>query len=122
MGRSRTCGDEGETLIQMPTSERCQMRSLCMLLLVTVAASCREENQDSYLSFHDRLNAGAACEELFGIRNAVDPKSPLIERMNQDLRGIGCFSTSSMRTDQKGKGMRRLLRTLRFKSTGFIAK
>lgn len=79
------------------------MRFACVLLLVPAVASCGGEGgaKDRLPSFRDRLNAGATCEELFGIRNAVDPKSPLIERMNQDLRAIGCYSISSVRTDEK---------------------
>jgi hypothetical protein len=79
------------------------MRFVCLLLLVLAVASCGggEGAKDGYPSFQDRLDAGATCEELFGIRNAVDPKSPLIERMNQDLRAIGCYSVSSVRTDQE---------------------
>jgi hypothetical protein len=79
------------------------MRFLCVLVLVPVVASCGGGGgtKDDYPSFQDRLNAGATCEELFGIRNAVDPKSPLIETMNQDLRAIGCYSMSSVRTDRK---------------------
>ena len=81
-----------------------RMRLLCVLLLLVLAvASCGggEGAKDGNSSFQDRLGAGATCGELFGIRNAVDPKSPLIDRMNQDLRAIGCYSVSSVRTDQK---------------------
>jgi hypothetical protein len=81
------------------------MRFIGVLLLFPVLASCGGGGgtKDGYPAFQDRLSAGATCEELFGIRNALDPKSPLIERMNQDLREVGCYSISSVRTDQKAQ-------------------
>lgn len=51
-----------------------------------------------YSGFKQRLDAGASCAELFGIRNSLDPKSPVVERMNEELRGIGCYSSSNVRS------------------------
>ena len=83
------------------TNERI-FRVLVYLALCYPLAGCPEGNggQDlaGYAAFTDRLSAGATCEELFQIRNSVDPGSPDIDRMNADLRSIGCFSSSSTRT------------------------
>jgi len=51
-----------------------------------------------YSGFKQRLDAGASCAELFDIRNSLDPKSPDKVRMNEELRGIGCYSSSSVRS------------------------
>lgn len=51
-------------------------------------------------SFEDALNDGASCRDLFDIRNAWDPHSPLVEQANVQLRGIGCYSRNSERTDR----------------------
>lgn len=51
-----------------------------------------------YSGFKQRLDAGASCAELFDIRNSLDPKSPVKARMNEELRGIGCYSSSSVRS------------------------
>ena len=54
---------------------------------------------EGYPMFQARLAAGADCPELFEIRNEVrraDPASA--DRMNEDLRSIGCFSSTSSRT------------------------
>ena len=54
-------------------------------------------------SFSQALKSGASCSELFDIRNEVDPKSPLIEEMNEQLGAVGCGSSGSERTDQPGE-------------------
>ena len=51
-------------------------------------------------TFEDALQDGATCQELYDIRNAADPDSPKIPEWNEQLREIGCFSSSSTRTDQ----------------------
>ncbi len=51
-----------------------------------------------YSGFKQRLDAGASCAELFDIRNSLDPKSSVVVRMNEELRGIGCYSSSSVRS------------------------
>jgi len=51
-----------------------------------------------YSGFRQRLDAGGSCAELFDIRNSLDPKSPVVVRMNEELRGIGCYSSSSIRS------------------------
>ena len=53
----------------------------------------------AYPEFRARLDAGADCPELFEIRNEVrrsDPSSA--DRMNEDLRSVGCFSSTSSRS------------------------
>lgn len=51
--------------------------------------------------FYSRLEGGADCNELFGIRNALDPKSEQIPAMNRDLRAIGCLNSFDIRTDKR---------------------
>ncbi len=51
-------------------------------------------------SFEQAVDEGASCEELFEIRNGWDSDDPLIQPANETLRSIGCFSSSSERTDQ----------------------
>lgn len=77
------------------------MRPVCVTLLLLLAVSCGSESNGAYAAFQQRLEAGATCEELFTIRNATDPKSTLPERRNRALREIGCYSSSSARSDQK---------------------
>ncbi|MFD1716726.1 hypothetical protein [Georgenia deserti] len=52
-----------------------------------------------WAEFEAALDDGAPCGELFEIRNAWDPDSDLVERANEALRDVGCFSSSSERTD-----------------------
>lgn len=49
-------------------------------------------------TFRQRLVDGAPCSELYELRNALDPNSDTIQHMNEDLRGIGCYSSTSTRT------------------------
>jgi hypothetical protein len=53
---------------------------------------------DPYSVFQQRLETGATCQELFEIRNALDPQSPNIVKMNADLGKIGCYSASGVRS------------------------
>lgn len=52
----------------------------------------------NYIGFKQRLDAGAGCAELFEIRNSLDPKASDVVRMNNELREIGCYSSSSVRS------------------------
>ena len=51
-----------------------------------------------YSEFKQRVDAGASCAELFEIRNSLDPKASDVVRMNKELREIGCYSSSSVRS------------------------
>jgi tRNA U54 and U55 pseudouridine synthase Pus10 len=51
-----------------------------------------------YSGFKARLDEGAGCAELFDIRNRLDPKSPFVVRINEELRAIGCYSSGSVRS------------------------
>lgn len=55
-------------------------------------------SSDPYDEFSDALNNGAACAELFEIRNGWDSGSPDANKANEALREIGCYSASSERT------------------------
>ena len=52
----------------------------------------------AHVGFKQRLDAGAGCAELFEIRNSLDPKASDVVRMNEELREIGCYSSSSVRS------------------------
>ena len=80
------------------------MRPVCVTLLLLLSVGCESESNGAYAAFQQRLEAGATCEELFTIRNEIDPKSPLPERMNRALREVGCYLSSSTRSDQKASG------------------
>ena len=59
----------------------------------------------SYSGFLDAIATGSTCAELFDIRNAInDVSSDREDDMNDDLRQIGCSSSSSDRTDD-GAGL-----------------
>lgn len=47
--------------------------------------------------FYQRLDAGADCPELFGIRNGLDPKDRRIPEINNALRAVQCFGATSTR-------------------------
>ena len=52
-----------------------------------------------YASFQQRLNVGADCQELYEIRNEVRRlDQSYADRMNEDLRAIECYSSTSSRT------------------------
>jgi hypothetical protein len=45
------------------------------------------------------IGAGEPCSRLVEIKNAMDPKSPELQRAVEALRAVGCYSASSTRTD-----------------------
>jgi Tfp pilus assembly protein PilP len=78
-------------------------------LLVLVA--CGPSVEDELQSFRRQLEAGVQCFGLFDLRNDFERRHsedeaarqaivPTIERMNAMLREIGCYSSTSERTDQ----------------------
>lgn len=78
---------------------------LACALIALFAVSCdgntnATDSSSGSRSFAAALNAGATCAELFEIRNEPDPKDAVVETMNAELRRIGCFSSSSTRTDR----------------------
>lgn len=78
-------------------------RVAALAVLVAAALSgcgaAEDEDDAGYGTFADALEAGASCSELFEIRNSWDPKSPHIDQANIALREIGCYTSSSTRTD-----------------------
>jgi hypothetical protein len=45
------------------------------------------------------VGAGEPCSRLVEIKNAMDPKSPELQRAVEALRTVGCYSARSTRTD-----------------------
>ena len=72
-------------------------------VLTTAMIACGSESSEIIEEFMNDLHAGASCEELFVMRNSVDPSDPITDRMNRELRSIGCYSSSSERTDLAGQ-------------------
>lgn len=65
----------------------------------TIAGCGQPQAETSAEGFEQAMQSGASCSELFDIRNELDPGSPLVEEYNVTLRSIGCYSSSSERTD-----------------------
>lgn len=65
-----------------------------------LASAC--DNSTGTDDFDQAVEDGASCAELFEIRNELDPHSPLITQANERLRSIGCYMSSSERTDGAG--------------------
>ncbi|HEX7099645.1 MAG TPA: hypothetical protein VF377_10420 [Acidimicrobiia bacterium] len=55
---------------------------------------------DPAARFYAGIDSGEPCSVLYEYRNALDPKDSRIPQMNEALRAIGCFTSSSERTDQ----------------------
>lgn len=72
------------------------MKAALALAAVLVAACAVT---DGATSFEQAIEDGASCQELFDIRNEVDPDHERIPEWNQQLRDIGCHSSGSTRTD-----------------------
>lgn len=51
----------------------------------------------TYEQFRTALDAGADCAVLFELRNGMDPKNPLREEANVELRLVGCHSPRAQR-------------------------
>ncbi len=72
------------------------MRRSISLTILTALVSCSGE-PDAYHRFTGRLQAGAPCAELIDVRNEIAPKDPRRKQANDSLRGIGCFTVTSIR-------------------------
>ena len=66
------------------------------------AVACGSESD--YDRFKAALDANSSCQELFDIRNAISPRSPVLEQVNQDLGRVGCLSSSSARQEPRQGG------------------
>lgn len=69
-------------------------RILAVLLAVTVAGCTTQAPR----GFDTAMREGASCAELFEIRNR-ETNEQTIERLNVRLRNVGCYSSTSRRTD-----------------------
>jgi hypothetical protein len=52
-----------------------------------------------YADFTKAFDSGADCPELFEIRNRMDPKDPIAETVNEDLRSVECYMSTSSRAE-----------------------
>lgn len=53
----------------------------------------------TYAQFRQAFDAGASCQTLFALKNAMHPKDVLKEAANEDLRRVKCFSPRATRQD-----------------------
>ncbi len=70
-----------------------------LLVVVLLATSCGED-EDQLEQFQSMIDVGFSCNSLFDVRNEMSGDDPsLAEPLNDALRLIGCFSSTSERTD-----------------------
>ena len=50
-----------------------------------------------YRAFRQAFEAGADCFALFELRNRMNPKDPLKEAANEDMRSVACYASGSRR-------------------------
>lgn len=82
----------------MTSARTLTTRSAAIAALAVLALSaCASEKPHE--RFDNAVEDGATCAELFEIRNELDPGTVGVERANETLREIGCYSSSSTRTD-----------------------
>lgn len=67
--------------------------------LALLALSACSSGGSEYETFTEALEDGASCQELFDMRNEFEAGASYVEDANEALREIGCYSTSSTRTD-----------------------
>lgn len=68
-------------------------------LMALMAAGCG--TSEPPLTFDRALRTGASCEVLFELRNERAGQNGVNDdRMNEQLREVGCFSATSTRTDK----------------------
>ncbi len=53
----------------------------------------------SYSQFREAFEAGAECYLLTDLKDRMHPQDPLREAAVEDLRGVGCYSRMSRRTE-----------------------
>lgn len=73
------------------------MRLTIVAVILLTGCGASTSSATALERFKNRLDAGATCAELFEIRNSVDPHSPYIPTMNEDLRSLQCYSSTSLR-------------------------
>lgn len=87
------------------------MRIFAVTLVAIVAVLTGCSDPEPYELFMEGLEAGADCPQLFEARNAMHPKDPRHERVSHELRGIGCFFSTSTRRAPPESTMARLRAT-----------
>lgn len=73
-------------------------RAAAAAIGITILTACNAGGPGTP-SFEDMVESGASCEELYEIRNRADADDERIRGWNEQLREIGCFSSTSTRTD-----------------------
>lgn len=82
-----------------PTPPRPTRIAVLLALPVFAVSACSSSSESEYTAFTEALKDGASCQELFDTRNEWAPDASYIEDANAALREIGCFSSSSTRSD-----------------------
>lgn len=64
-------------------------------------ASCGDDDggQDQADHVSNLIDVGVDCGTLFDARQDIDPDDPRLPEINDQLREVGCYSSSSERTD-----------------------
>jgi hypothetical protein len=86
MGRSRKAG-----IVRFPL-----VIAACVAALILIGCSIGVK---SYEEFRSAVRAGATCAQLLEIKENFDGKA-VEQRIERDLRKIGCASRRSARTDR----------------------
>jgi hypothetical protein len=68
--------------------------------LLALSAGCSSGGDDWAQRFSDAVEGGDDCPVLFELRNRMDEKSDDYAEANVELRRVGCFMSSSTRTDR----------------------
>lgn len=84
-----------------PTN-RFQLRAAVLILgvLMLFSAACSPGVQ-SYEDFRSAVDRGATCEQLIDINEDTSLGADDEERVERDLREIGCDTRSSTRSDEE---------------------
>jgi hypothetical protein len=75
------------------------VRASCAVALPLLALTACASTQNEHEAFREALEQGASCAELFELRNDMDRSETNIDTVNAELREVGCYSSSSTRTD-----------------------
>ncbi|HEX7349644.1 hypothetical protein [Brachybacterium sp.] len=78
---------------------RTNLAAVAVIALLALSACASSTSTSGLEEFESSLEGGASCEELFELRNELDPSSHTVVEANEALQEIGCYSSSSTRTD-----------------------
>lgn len=87
------------TMSRLHYSHRAHAALAGLCTVAVLFGGCVGTGVDTYSEFRSALESGAPCSELFDQRsNFKEPRD--VNRIDADLKRIGCESASSERTDR----------------------